>query len=116
MMERISNCPNNRQEIKELISDFRDVDACTIVQLGGSPLFLFMAGSFIQGAMNKGNILFSHSESEQTRLSLMVLWLRRVYSNTWALYNHIPSGIMVLKRAASASLIMSLYLSNQVPT
>jgi hypothetical protein len=48
---RISNCPNNRQEIKELISDFRDVlesfDACTIVQLGG--LFLFMAGSFIQG-------------------------------------------------------------------
>jgi hypothetical protein len=25
MMERISNCPNNRQEIKELISDFRDV-------------------------------------------------------------------------------------------
>jgi hypothetical protein len=38
MMERISNCPNNRQEIKELISDFRDVlesfDACTIVQLG----------------------------------------------------------------------------------
>jgi hypothetical protein len=34
-----------------------------------------------------------------------------VYSNTWALYNHIPSGIMVLKEAASASLIMSLYLS-----
>jgi hypothetical protein len=29
---------------------------------------------------------------------------------------NIPSGIMVLKRAASASLIMSLYLSNQVPT
>jgi hypothetical protein len=25
MMERISNCPNNRQEIKDLISDFRDV-------------------------------------------------------------------------------------------
>jgi hypothetical protein len=51
MMERISNCPNNRQERR--ISDFRDVlesfDACTIVQLGGSPLFLFMAGSFIQG-------------------------------------------------------------------
>jgi hypothetical protein len=56
MMERISNCPNNRQEIKELISDFRDVlesfDACTI-GIGRSPLFLFMAG-FIQGAMNKG--------------------------------------------------------------
>jgi hypothetical protein len=45
--ERISNCPNNRQEIK--VSDFRDVltfDA--LLQLGGSPL-LFMAGSFIQG-------------------------------------------------------------------
>jgi hypothetical protein len=73
MMERISNCPNNRQEIKELISDFRDVlesfDACTIVQLGGSPLFLFMAGSFIQGAMNKGNILFSHRESEHRHAS-----------------------------------------------
>jgi hypothetical protein len=71
MMERISNCPN-RQEIKELISDFRDVlesfDACTIVQLGGSPLFLFMAGSFIR-AMNKGNILFSHSESEHRHAS-----------------------------------------------
>jgi hypothetical protein len=42
MMERISNCPNNRQEIKELISDFRDVLESfdvTIVQLGGSPLF-----------------------------------------------------------------------------
>jgi hypothetical protein len=59
MMERISNCPNNRQEIKELISDFRDVlNFDATVQLGGSPLFLFMAGSFIQGA-NKGNILFS---------------------------------------------------------
>jgi hypothetical protein len=72
-MMRISNCPNNRQEIKELISDFRDVlesfDACTIVQLGGSPLFLFMAGSFIQGAMNKGNILFSHRESEHRHAS-----------------------------------------------
>jgi hypothetical protein len=51
MMERISNCPNNRQEIKEsLISEMvESFDACTIVQLGGSPLFLFMAGSFIQG-------------------------------------------------------------------
>jgi hypothetical protein len=43
MMERISNCPNNRQEIKELISDFRDVlesfDACTIVH-GRKPIVL----------------------------------------------------------------------------
>jgi hypothetical protein len=52
MMERYLTV-HNRQEIKDLISDFRDVvegfDACTIVQLGGSPLFLFMAGSFIKG-------------------------------------------------------------------
>jgi hypothetical protein len=43
MMERISNCPNNRQEIKELISDFRDVlesfDACTIA-IGRKPIVL----------------------------------------------------------------------------
>jgi hypothetical protein len=62
MMERYLTV-HNRQEIKDLISDFRDVvegfDACTIVQLGGSPLFLFMAGSFIQGAMNKGNYSLS---------------------------------------------------------
>jgi hypothetical protein len=53
MMERISNCPNNRQEIKELISDFRDVlesfDACTIVQLGGKPIVLIHGRTFIQG-------------------------------------------------------------------
>jgi hypothetical protein len=65
MMERISNCPNNRQEIKELISDFRDVlesfDACT-VQLGGKPIVLIHGRIIHPRAMNKGNILFSHSE------------------------------------------------------
>jgi hypothetical protein len=44
------------------ISDFRDVvegfDACTIVQWWGSPLFLFMAGSFIR-AMNKEHTILS---------------------------------------------------------
>jgi hypothetical protein len=83
----------------------------------GKPIVLIHGRIIHPGAMNKGNILFSHSE----RVSIDTpqpdgVWLRRVYSNTWALYNHIPSGIMVLKRAASASLIMSLYLSNQVPT
>jgi hypothetical protein len=46
----ISNYPN-RQE-KELISDFRDVlklRCLYYVQLGGSPLFLFMEDPFIQG-------------------------------------------------------------------
>jgi hypothetical protein len=36
------NCPNNRQEIKELISDFRDVlsfDACTST-IGRKPIVL----------------------------------------------------------------------------
>jgi hypothetical protein len=51
MMERISNCPiDRRSKNSSLISDvLESFDACTIVQLGGSPLFLFMAGSFIQG-------------------------------------------------------------------
>jgi hypothetical protein len=56
-------CPNSPDRRRELISDFRDVlenfDACTIVQLGGSPLFLFMAGSFIQGAMNREYTILS---------------------------------------------------------
>jgi hypothetical protein len=95
MMERISNCPNNRQEIKELISDFRDVlesfDACTIVQLG-KPIVLIHGRIIHPGAMNKG-IYYSLSE----RVSIDTPQpdgsvVKRVYSNTWALYNHIPSG------------------------
>jgi hypothetical protein len=74
-----------------------------------------MAGSFIQGAMNKGNILFSHSErvSDTPQPDGSVV-KTSVFKHLGFIY--IPSGIMVLKRAASASLIMSLYLSNQVPT
>jgi uncharacterized protein (DUF2267 family) len=61
-----------------------------------------------KGRINKGNILFSHSErvsidTPQPDGSVVKTSVFR------ALYNHIPSGIMVLKRAASA-LIMSLYL------
>jgi hypothetical protein len=48
MMERISNCVQNRQEIKELISDFRDVlKKLAIVQLG-KPIVL-IHGRIIQG-------------------------------------------------------------------
>jgi hypothetical protein len=88
-------------------------DACTIVQLGGT--FVLILGRIIHpGAMNKGNIFSLERVSRTPQPDGSVV--KTVYSNTWALYNHIPSGIMVLKRAASASLIMSLYLSNQVPT
>jgi hypothetical protein len=66
--------------------------------------------------MNKGNILFSHSERVSIDTPQPDGSVVKTSVFTWALYNHIPSGIMVLKRAASASLIMSLYLSNQVPT
>jgi hypothetical protein len=42
MMERISNCPNNRQEIKELISDFRDVlkASMLVLAIGRKPIVL----------------------------------------------------------------------------
>jgi hypothetical protein len=62
MMERIIMSNNRRLK---LISDFRDVLKPMLVLLYNweeKPIVLFMAGSFIQGAMNKGNILFSHSE------------------------------------------------------
>jgi hypothetical protein len=57
MMERISNCPNNRQEIKELISDFqRCIRKSMLVLLYNweEAHCSYYSGSFIQGAMNKG--------------------------------------------------------------
>jgi hypothetical protein len=64
-----------------------------------------MAGSFIQGAMNKGNILFSHSErvSIDTPQPDGSVVKTSVFKHLGFIY-HIPSGIMVLKRAASAVL------------
>jgi hypothetical protein len=56
MMRGISNCPNNRQ-IKELISDFRDVLEsrclyyCTI---GRKPIVLIHGRIIHPRAMNKG--------------------------------------------------------------
>jgi hypothetical protein len=61
MMERISNCPNNRQRL-ELISDFRDVRKlrcfvpCTI---GRKPIVL-IHGRIIHPRGDEGNILFSY--------------------------------------------------------
>jgi hypothetical protein len=57
MMERISNCPNNRQEIKELISDFRDVLKASMLVLctiGRKPIVLIHGRIIHPGAMNKG--------------------------------------------------------------
>jgi hypothetical protein len=64
MMERISNCPNNRGlKNSSLISEMYESFDAVRVQLGGGPLFLFMAGSFIQGAMKE--IYYSHSERRE---------------------------------------------------
>jgi hypothetical protein len=112
MMERYLTV-QTIQEIKELISDFRDIRKlrclyhCTI---GRKPT-LFMAGSFIQGAMNKG-IYYSRVSIDTPQPDGSVVKTRCI--QTLGLYIIIPFGI-ILKRAASY-LIMSLYLSNQVPT
>jgi hypothetical protein len=70
MMERISNCPNNR-EIKELISDFRDVKTSMLVLLYNweEAHCSYSWQDHSSRAMNKGNILFSHSESEHRHAS-----------------------------------------------
>jgi hypothetical protein len=69
-----------------------------VLWLWEGSLDIFMAGSFIKGAMNKG---------EYTILSLERVSIDTPQPDgsvvgrgilTWALYNHIPSGIMVLKR------------------
>jgi hypothetical protein len=50
MMERISNCPTIDGRLKNS-SDFKDVLTSMLVLLlvGGSPLFLFMAGHSSRG-------------------------------------------------------------------
>jgi hypothetical protein len=54
MME-ISNCPLIDRRSKNSISDFRDVmTSMLVLWLWEGSFVLFMAGSFIQGAMNKG--------------------------------------------------------------
>jgi hypothetical protein len=54
-MEGYHNCPNNRQEIKELISDFRDVLSLLVLLYNwGRPIVLIHGRIIHPGAMNKG--------------------------------------------------------------
>jgi hypothetical protein len=65
MQERINNCSSNREELLGLVKELSGLRLeldCTIVQLGGSPLFLYIAGATINGCRSKNVILFADSE------------------------------------------------------
>jgi hypothetical protein len=66
MQERINNCSSNREELLGLVKELSglriELNDCTIVQLGGSPLFLYIAGATINGCRSKNVILFADSE------------------------------------------------------
>ena len=65
IQDRINNCSSDRSELMTLAQELNhlaiDLD-CTIVQLGGSPLFLYIAGATINGCLSKARIMFAHSE------------------------------------------------------
>jgi|688.fasta_scaffold396211_1 hypothetical protein len=65
MQERINNCSSNRKELLGLVKELSGLRLeldCTIVQLGGSPLFIYTAGATINGCRSKNVILFADSE------------------------------------------------------
>ena len=65
LQDRINNCSSDRVELLKLADDINALRLqmdCTIVQLGGSPLFLYIAGAMINGCMSKSVLLFAHSE------------------------------------------------------
>jgi hypothetical protein len=66
MQERINNCSSDREELLRLVKELSglrlELNNCTIVQLGGSPLFLYIAGATINGCRSKNVILFADSE------------------------------------------------------
>lgn len=64
LQERLANCPSDRKELDKLARDvfkYLGEDRCA-VQLGGSPLFLYIAGSIRGGHMDKKTVLFAHSQ------------------------------------------------------
>lgn len=65
LMERLGDTPRDRQGMFDLALEVQEVaiqrDA-KIVQLGGSPAFLFVAGAAINSALSKGRIIFADSE------------------------------------------------------
>lgn len=65
VQDRINNCSSNREDLLKLADDINQIRIqmdCTIVQLGGSPLFLYIAGAMMNGCMSKSVLLFAHSE------------------------------------------------------
>ena len=65
MQEKISNCSSDRTELAKLAKDLLELKVsldCTIVQLGGSPLFLYIAGATINSCLSTTAIIFAHSE------------------------------------------------------
>lgn len=65
LQEKINNCSSDRAELLQLADDINALRLqmdCTIVQLGGSPMFLYIAGSQINGCMSKNVLIFAHSE------------------------------------------------------
>jgi hypothetical protein len=65
MQEKISSCSADRTELLSLakdLSELRSTLDCTIVQLGGSPLFLFIAGATINSCLSTSVLIFAHSE------------------------------------------------------
>lgn len=65
LQEKINNCPADRGELMSLAQELNkirlDLD-CTIVQLGGSPMFLYIAGATINSCLSKQVLIFAHSE------------------------------------------------------
>lgn len=61
LQEKINNCPSDEMELLDLatsLSVFQTRHDYTLVQIGGSPMFLFLCGD----AINRKNVLFAHSE------------------------------------------------------
>jgi len=63
LQARINSCGTDRKELKALAHEVLEAtEGSVIVQLGGSPMFLYIAGATINGCMNRNAILFAHSE------------------------------------------------------
>lgn len=61
LAERLSNTPSSRNECKILANDISELAErieAKIIQLGGSPMFLFVAASVI----GTGRVIFADSE------------------------------------------------------
>ena len=65
LQEQINNCSSDRRELISLANDINKLRLeldCTLVQLGGSPMFLYIAGATINSCLSKQVLIFAHSE------------------------------------------------------